>query len=84
MLQSEIAIVDILKEEGYASCYVGEWELCRSFEEGNMHPMVVVSTVSSALLAVMTLLYARGKRTYDNIISCSPYSCTILVRQNRA
>ncbi|MBU04419.1 MAG: hypothetical protein CL877_00275 [Dehalococcoidales bacterium] len=61
MLQSEIAIVDILKEEGYASCYVGEWELCRSFEEGNMHPMVVASTVSSALLAVMTLLYARGE-----------------------
>ena len=35
---SELTIADMLKESGYATCYVGKWGLCRSFEDGGVHP----------------------------------------------
>jgi len=65
---SEITIADMLKEEGYATCYVGKWGLCGNFARGGLHPNDAGFDHYFGLVGSNDApLRERFKRTYNNI-----------------
>lgn len=82
--QSEITIADMLKERGYATCYTGKWGLCRSFEEGGVHPNDDGFDRFFGLVGSNDApLRTGGKRTYENIKNATSDDFPISLYQQR-
>ena len=82
--QSEITIADMLKERGYATCYTGKWGLCRSFEEGGVHPNDDGFDRFFGLVGSNDAPLRTGvKRTYENIKNATSDDFPISLYQQR-
>ena len=82
--QSELTIADMLKEIGYATCYAGKWGLCRSFEEGGVHPNDDGFARFFGLVGSNDAPLRTGvKRTYENIKNATSDDFPISLYQQR-
>ncbi len=81
---SEMTIADLLKQKKYATCYVGKWGLCDSFETGGRHPNDAGFDRFYGLVGSNDAPLRNGlNRTYDNIKHASSQDFPISLYSQR-